>query len=71
MVKKRVPRRLWDFGLVWVCETGNFMVSSSRYADERTAIKIITGETPDISEYVNFRFYDWVTFHQNAGLREI
>ena len=58
MIKKKVPRRLWDFGLVWVCETGNFIVSSSRYADGRTGIEIITGETPDISEYVDFGFYD-------------
>ena len=29
MVKKKVPRRLWDFRLVWVFETGNFTVSSS------------------------------------------
>lgn len=49
MVKKRVLCRLWDFGLVWVCETGNFMVTSSRYADGRTSIKIITGTTPDIA----------------------
>ena len=54
MIKKKVPQRLWDFGLVWVCETGNFIVSSSRYADGRSGIEIITGETPDISEYIDF-----------------
>ena len=34
-------------------------------------MEIITGETPDISEYTNFSFYDWVTFKQDAGLGEI
>ena len=68
MTKKQVPRRLWDYGLVWTCETGNLCVSSSRYAKKRSAIEMITGETPDISEYTDFGFYDWVTYHINAGL---
>ena len=48
MVKKGVPIRLWDFCFVWICETGNLMVSSSKYAKGRTPIEIIIGETPDI-----------------------
>ena len=68
MTKKNVPPRLWDFGFIWTCETGNLSVSSSRYADGRTPIEIITGETPDISEYLDFSFYDWVTYRQNSGL---
>ena len=31
---------------------------------------MITGETPDISEYVDFGFYDWVLFCTNSGLGE-
>ena len=31
---------------------------------------MITGETPDISEYLDFGFYDWVVFRQNAGVGE-
>ena len=31
---------------------------------------MITGETPDISEYLDFGFYNWVTFRTNAGLGE-
>ena len=29
---------------------------------------MITGKTPDISEYLHFGFYDWVVFRQNAGV---
>ena len=68
MLKKNVHPRLWDFGLVWVCETGNLTVSSSRYAQGRTPIEYITGDTPDISEYLDFGFYDWVTYRTDAGL---
>ena len=70
MHRQKVPRRLWDFGLVWICETGNLTSTSSKYADNRTPLEIITGETPDISEYVDFSFYDWVTYRPNAGLGE-
>ena len=28
----------------------------------------VTGETPDISEYLDFGFYDHVTHKENAGL---
>jgi hypothetical protein len=68
MMRRKVPKRLWDYGLVWICETGNLSVSSSRYANGRTAIEMITGDTPDISEYTDFGFYDWIVYNNNAGL---
>ena len=70
MMKRSVPKRFWDYGIVWVCETGNLSVSSSRHAGGRTPLEIISGETPDISEYVDFGFYDWVSYRSNAGLGE-
>ena len=66
--KKNVPERLWDYEISWVCETGNVTTSSSRYANGRTPLEFITGETPDISEYLDFGFYDWVVYKSNAGV---
>ena len=68
MLKKRVPRRLWNFGLLWICKTGNVTVTCSHYAQGRTPFEIIIGETPDISEFFDFGFYDWVTFKSNGGV---
>ena len=68
MLKKRVPKRLWDFGLAWICEIGNVKINSSRYTDVCTTLKIITGCTLDIMEYLEFEFYDWVVSKQNAGV---
>jgi hypothetical protein len=31
-------------------------------------LEIITGETPDISEYLDFSIYDWVLFKTNASV---
>ena len=71
MLKKKVPERLWDYGLVWISETGNLSVSSLRCASGRTPLEYITGETPDTSEYFEFTFYDWVTYRTNEGLGEL
>ena len=71
MLKRNVPRRVWDHGLIWIYETGNLIVSSSRYANGRPALEIITGEQCDISEYLDFTFWDWVIYHPNAGLGEM
>ena len=57
MLKKKAPERLWNYGLVWISKTGNLSVSGSRYASGRTPLEYITGETPKISEYLDFTFY--------------
>ena len=58
MIKNKVPERLWDYGLLWISKNGNLSVSSSRYASGCTSFECITGETPNISEYLDFTFYD-------------
>ena len=37
-----------------------------KYSKGRTPLECITGETSDIPEYLEFRFYQWVTFISNA-----
>ena len=71
MIKKRIPRRLWDYVLVWVYKTGNLTSSNSQYAKGRKALEIITGKSPDISGYLDFDFFDWVIFRHNTELREL
>ena len=31
-------------------------------------LEFVTDETPDVSEYLDFGFYDWVTYRKNTGL---
>ena len=68
MSKRRVPKRLWDYGIVWVCETMSLTANSSFALAGRTPIEQVTGETPDISEYLDFEFYDWIWYKDNAGV---
>ena len=65
---KNIPDRLWYYGIDYISETKNRTVNSSTYSDERNPLEIITGETSDLSEYLDFGFYDWVTYQNNAGL---
>ena len=69
--QEKVPEILWDYGLVWIIETGNLSILSSRYVSGSIPLEYITGETPDISEYLEFNFYYWVTYRSNAGLGEL
>ena len=36
----------------------------------RTPLEQLMGETPDISEYLDFSFYNWCWYNDNAGLGE-
>ena len=57
MQKKKVPTRLWDYGLVYESELLSRM---ARGKDGRTGYEEVTGNTADISEWLDFEFYDLV-----------
>jgi hypothetical protein len=57
--RKDVPTQLWDYAMVHIAKLMNFM---ARGKNGRTGHEEITGDTPDISEYVDFDFYDWVWY---------
>jgi hypothetical protein len=57
MAKKNVPKRLWDFGLVY---EGELLTRMARGSDRRTEWEEVTGQTPDISKWLDFDMYDLV-----------
>ena len=68
MVRKRVPEALWDYGYRWVSEISSLTHTSAGGLNGCIPITNVTGETPDISEYLDFGFYDEVWFKDNAGV---
>ena len=68
MVRQRVPQEFWDYGMRWVTETSNLTFSSAGSLQGGIPLTEVTGETPDISEYLDFGFYDQVWYKDNAGL---
>ena len=67
MQATNMPKRLWDYGIAWVTEIMQRTANSSIHSQGRTPLEIITGDTPDISEYLDFGIYDWVLYKDNAG----
>ena len=50
------------------------MQKTARYSgnlDGHTSIEKITGETPEISKYIDFGFYVWVVYKNETGLGEV
>jgi hypothetical protein len=64
MTKKQVPKRLWDFGLVYESEILSRM---SRGQDGRTGYEEVTGNTPEIGEWLDFEFYDLVWWYDRPS----
>ena len=66
--KKKVPRRLWDFLAEHLSKLMTFI---PRRASGRTGHELVTVQTPDMSEYLDFDFYDLVWYlvdeHPNTG----
>ena len=65
MITRKVPRRLWDYGLVYEAEILSRMAKGP---DGRTGIEQVTGDTPDISEWLDFDFYDLVWYWDSPHL---
>ena len=68
MTKRRVPKRPWDYGTVWVCETMSLTANSSFQLEGRTPLEQVSGKTPDISEYLDFSFNNWILYRDSAGV---
>ena len=69
--KTNCPRLLWTYGLPHVCAIMRMTASFAGRLQGRTPIEAVMGKTPDISEYLDFGFYDWVWFKADAGVGEI
>ena len=60
-MRRNAPKCIWDFGLVWECE----IYSRTANKDGRPGLERITGDTVDISEWIEFEFYDLVRYWDN------
>ena len=67
MRENQVPSRLWDYGLVYISEIQSLL---ARGTDQRPGIEKVLGQTVDISEWLDFDFYDrvWYWDHQKTDM---
>ena len=54
----------------WVCEVMQGTHVRENRLGRCVPIEEVTGETANISEYLDFGFYDRLRYHTNAGLGE-
>ena len=62
------PRSLWSYRIPYVANITKNTASSAVDLQGRTPLEALTGETPDISQYLDFGFYNRVWFKEDAGL---
>ena len=68
MIRKRVPRKHWFYGFLW--NTLVMQRTSTQAGGLRGTcpFQYVTGKITDISEYLDFGFYDHISYKDNAGL---
>ena len=67
MIRKRVPEAFQDYGLRQVSEISSIVHSFAGSIEGSIPLTNVMGETVDISEYLDFSFYDKVQYKDNAG----
>ena len=57
------PQRLWNYCGEWVAAIGKLTARPLPSLVGRTPIEVLTGDTPDISEYLHHDWYQYVWYH--------
>ncbi len=70
MQRHQSPTARWDYACLYVARIRNMTVNQHPAAQGRTPYEIVTGETPDISEYTAFHWYQLIWYIDNASFPE-
>jgi hypothetical protein len=62
MANSKAPGRLWDFCAIYHLEIRNLTAHPFFNLQNRTPYELFTGQTPDISKYIDFGWYDTVWY---------
>jgi hypothetical protein len=58
MAKTKAPKCLWDYCPLYHSEICNFTAHPLFILQGQTPYELVTGNTPDITEYTDFSWYD-------------
>jgi len=70
MARTNTPTVLWDFCCQYVSELRNFLVRPTPQLKGHTPHEILSGNTPDISEYLEFTWYEPVWYFEPTTFPE-
>jgi hypothetical protein len=65
MAQVKAPKRLWDYCTIYQCEIRNLTAHPLYQLQGRTPYEIVTGRTPDISEYLDYSWYDTIWYYDH------
>ena len=65
-----IPRRLSCYGYPYVAKIMQLTASTAGKLQGQKPLELLTGETPEISEYLDFGWYDRVWYKKDTGLEE-
>ena len=66
MFRSNCPKALWTHGLPHFAKTLQLVVTKAAGLEGQTSLSHATGKIPDISQHLDFGFYDWVWHKENA-----
>ena len=70
MSRTQTPKQLWDFCTLYTTDLRNRIVRPLRQQHGRTPYEILTGNTPDISEFLEFEWYQPVWYYEPTAFPE-
>jgi hypothetical protein len=62
MTQVKAPKRLWDYCTIYQCEIRNLIAHPILQLQGHTPYELVTGRTPDISEYIDYSWYDTIWY---------
>ena len=63
-------RQIWSYGYPYIANITPLTASYAERLQGKPSLELMTGETPDFSEYLDFGWYDRDCFGEDSGLRE-
>jgi hypothetical protein len=64
------PKRLWNYCGVWVSKIRNVIAHPAPALNGRVPDELMTGDTPEIAELLQFDWYQLVWYHSPGGFPE-
>ena len=70
MKARNIPKKLWDYILVWEADLRCLMPHPIAILEGRTPYEKLKGSTPDITEYLLFEPGEYVWYYENENILE-
>jgi hypothetical protein len=64
------PSEFWCYAIEWAAKVTSLTAHNLPILQTRTPEELVTGRTPDISEYAHFSLFEWVWYKDQSAFPE-